>query len=211
MNTVTGQINLDSALGQYIYNITKLPEIKTIIDIGTWNGLGSTMCVIQGIIDSHKENYRAISIEANYEQFLSAKSNLVLYEKYIQLLYGRITNSEDLVSLNDYDDTFFSLYSRQLQEQWYQVDLKQHKTAPNIYNDIMKQMSQIDLLILDGGEYCSYGEFTKLEPIAKYIILDDTRTIKNYKAAKILRNSTKYRILCDDIFSRNGYLVAQKI
>lgn len=206
-----GQINLHSSLGQCIYKFTTLPETQNIIDIGTWNGLGSTMCIIQAIIDSNKQNYQAISIEANYEQFLLAKSNLTLYEKYINLVYGRITDVEDLVSLNDYNDNFFKLYPRQLQEQWYAVDIKQHTEAPNIYNDIIQKISHIDLLILDGGEYCSYGEFLKLEPISKIIVLDDINTIKNHKAALILRNSKAYEILYDNPNSRNGYLIAQKI
>ena len=206
-----GQINLDSSLGQHIYKLTILPDTKNIIDIGTWNGFGSTLCVIQAIIDTNKQNYQAISIEANYKQFLLAKSNLALYEKYINILYGRITNIEDLISLNDYDDTFFKLYSRQLQEQWYAVDVKQHTEAPNIYNNIIQKISHIDLLILDGGEYCSYGEFLKLEPISKIIVLDDINTIKNHKAALVLRNSKDHKILYDNPNSRNGYLIAQKI
>ena len=74
----------------------------------------------------------------------------------------------------------------------------------------MKQIN-IDLLILDGGEYCSYGEFNKLKDIVDFIILDDTNTIKNYKTAEIIRKSPdQYEILADDTNERNGFMVCRK-
>jgi hypothetical protein len=206
-----GQINLDTKLGQHIYNIIKNHDIKTILDIGTWNGYGSTMCCLQSIIDNNK-NCNFISVEANHEQFLEAKLNLKNYVKYVQLFYGRITHLNDLVSLNDYDESFFTLFNKDLQEQWYQVDVNQHATAPYIYDTIISIMNNhINLLISDGGEYCSHGEFNKLKDIVDFIILDDTNTIKNYNTAEIIRKSPdQYEILADDTNERNGFMVCRK-
>lgn len=47
-----GQILNNDLLGQIIYNLTKREDINNIFEIGTWYGLGSTKCVIDGIIDS---------------------------------------------------------------------------------------------------------------------------------------------------------------
>ena len=48
-----GEINRRSILGDMIYDYASEPNIKTIVDIGTWNGLGTTKCVIDAIIDSN--------------------------------------------------------------------------------------------------------------------------------------------------------------
>jgi hypothetical protein len=68
----------------------------------------------------------------------------------------------------------------------------------------------IDLLILDGGEFSSLSEYNKLKDRTKYIILDDTNTIKNNKVADIIRKNNDYKIIADSN-SRNGYLIAKKI
>lgn len=207
-----GQINLNTSLGISIYNLIKDYHITNILEIGTWNGYGSTMCVIRSIIDNKKQcNF--ISIEANYSQFTLASLNLKNYKKYVQLLYGRITNIEDLVSLDDYDSSFFIQYPKTLQKKWYQTDIKQHHDAPNIYDKIISMTNNtIDLLILDGGEYCTYGEFDKLKDISNFIVLDDTNTIKNYKAAEVIRSSSSvFKIVEDNRYDRNGYMICQKV
>ena len=50
-----GQINRGSLLGEHIFNLAKDPKIKNIIEIGTWNGLGTTKCIYDAIISSNKQ------------------------------------------------------------------------------------------------------------------------------------------------------------
>ncbi len=71
--------------------------------------------------------------------------------------------------------------------------------------------SKIDLLILDGGEFSTLGEFNKLKDISTYFILDDTNTIKNNEVANIMRLDNQFEILHDVFNDRNGYLVAKKV
>lgn len=207
-----GQINLDSILGQYIYNYTKKSSTINILDIGSWNGLGSTMCVIKSLIDNPKKIFNFITIEANYKQYTVAKENLIKYTEYVDIYYGRLTDTKDLVSLDDYDDSFFNIYPKSLQQKWYEVDVEQSYTTPYIFQEILEQMTNsIDLVIFDGGEYCTHGEFLKLQSYSKILILDDTNTIKNYKNAEIIRKSNKYKIIEDNKYDRNGYLIAERL
>jgi hypothetical protein len=207
-----GQINLNTEQGEFIYNLTRDTSVKNILDIGTWNGLGSTMCVIRGLIDSNKTNFNFISVESNYKQFLSAKANLQDYQKYVNLEYGRLTHDNELINLDDYDDSFFSVYSRDMHRQWYNEDLENYNLAPYVYDNIIQNMDLIDLLILDGGEFSSYQEFCKLQDKFKIIVLDDTNTIKNYQVSEIIRNSkNKYHILYDNKNIKNGFMIATRI
>ena len=55
--TKSGQINRGSLLGEHIYKICCQCDIRTIFEIGTWNGLGTTKCIRDAIMDSGKEDY----------------------------------------------------------------------------------------------------------------------------------------------------------
>jgi hypothetical protein len=49
MFTGTGQINMNGNMGRQIYNICAMPNIKNIVEVGTWNGQGTTVCVMNAI------------------------------------------------------------------------------------------------------------------------------------------------------------------
>ena len=60
---MTGQINYeDNKLGKFIVQIAENPNVKTIVEIGTWNGLGTTRCVLHGFQKANKTDYNFISI-----------------------------------------------------------------------------------------------------------------------------------------------------
>jgi len=209
----TGQINNNTFLGKYLYEFSTRKDVNNIVDIGTWNGLGSTKCIIDGIINSKKIDYNFFTIECNYNKHLEAKTNLLNFNNFknINLLYGRITNIEDLIKLEDYDESFFVIYNREIQNKWYDITIEEHMTTPYLYDNLLQNISYIDMLILDGGEYCTYGEFVKLNKISKFIFLDDTKTIKNYKVAEIIRNSKSYSIIQDNLQERQGFLIAENL
>ena len=48
-HTSLGQINENTEVGKLLINITKTEKLNTILDIGTWNGLGSTKCFLLGL------------------------------------------------------------------------------------------------------------------------------------------------------------------
>ena len=87
-------------------------------------------------------------------------------------------------------------------------DLENCKNVPNVLNIIP---DQIDLLILDGGEFSSLSEYQKLKERTTYFILDDTNSIKNNEVANIIRNDRNYQILYENISDRNGFLISKKI
>ncbi len=46
---MAGQINMDSEFGKIIFEYARNTEYKSYLEIGTWNGEGSTNCFIQGL------------------------------------------------------------------------------------------------------------------------------------------------------------------
>ena len=99
--TTKGQINIGSVFGDMLVEYSSRPNICNIVEIGTWNGRGSTSCVVEGLKKSNKEKH-FISIEACLSQFQSA---IKLYnDDWIKIFHGRILEINEI--------TFdFSLYS----------------------------------------------------------------------------------------------------
>ena len=194
-----GQIMRDQEMGKIIYDFSCDSENKILVDIGTWNGLGSTRCFIEGLL--HNKNAKLYTIENNVEKYEFAQN---YWKKIIddsQLTVDFICGS--LVT-NDEIDSFLIEKNVQLNEQqkyWLSID----KTNTQKIIDI--QWDKIDVLLIDGSEFTGFLEMIKLKDISKYIILDDTRAIKNIYTREYLLNCDEFTLLSENPNFRNGYSV----
>ena len=77
-----GQITMGTDLGKFIYK-TCLSDskIKTVVDIGTWDGRGSTECAIEGLKNSGREDITLVSFETN-KQFYDNESCMKIHINY---------------------------------------------------------------------------------------------------------------------------------
>lgn len=193
----TGQITRDSIFGNLLYNMAKNDKIINIVEIGTWTGMGSTKCIIDGLME-RKTFYNFITIELYPEMYKVAKQNLSLYlNDNIKILNGTIIKFEDVFwfdhkTINFSTDAHARLY--------YNTDLNYIKNAVNVLDQLP---TCIDLLILDGGEYTTYPEYNLLKGRTNIFALDDTRILKCSRIREELIKE-KINILYDDINDRNG-------
>jgi len=67
-----GQINETTKRWQLIQNTIKNNKFKTIVEIGTWKGLGSTLAVLK----SKDDDTDFFSLESNLDFYSVAKKNL---------------------------------------------------------------------------------------------------------------------------------------
>jgi len=199
---IQGQILRGTPFGELIYKISNKKEVTNILEIGTWYGLGSTKCVIDGIMDSQDQK-NFITIEMYENMYETAKNNLKDYMDKFQLLKGTILKPEDIYWFN-----FSDLDPNQYKKTWYDSDLITLQTSENVLDKIF---DKIDFLILDGGEFTTYPEWLILKERTKIVALDDTNVFKCKKIREELLNDTSYRIIVDVISERNGYSVFEKI
>jgi len=199
-----GQINLENEAGKYIFDICRREDVKTILEIGTWNGQGSTFCVYKAIAATEK---KLLSLEVDQDMYLAA-SSIYSDKREVTILNGHI--SDELIDFQSLDPSFFSDYDRSLKYSWYCEDLLNTENTPNLLEFIPEQ---IDFLILDGGEFSSWIEYQLLKDRSKIIFLDDTRppVIKNYKAREDLLSSKNHKLIIDKLESRNGFCIFEKI
>jgi hypothetical protein len=204
-----GQINRGSSLGEIIYNICLQVDVKTIVEIGTWNGMGSTKCIYDAI-SIKSGDYLVYTLECNERFYNTCMENYRALPKLknFNFILGTIIEPEENINpISNFDDRFFNQYSRLTQSEWRNEDVENCKNAKNVFAILPKK---IDLLILDGGEFSGLSEFNKLKDRSLYFVLDDTNTIKNHEVARFIRISGEFKVLHDSN-ERNGFLVAKKL
>ncbi len=200
----TGQVNYeDNKLGRYLVDISGLPDVKTIVEIGTWNGAGTTRCILTGIKNSNKTDYDFTTLECSPEFYIIAiKNNCKIINKNMHFIHGKIVD-EDLI-----DKWFDTSILSSEQYGWMLQDKGWMAEVPNVL-DIIPQ--QIDFLVLDGGEYSTYLEWQLLKDRVKYVALDDTQALKCKRIREEVLADDSFEIIEDDLHgSRYGFLVFKK-
>ena len=179
--------------------MSSLDEIKTIVEIGTWNGGGSSMLIAKGVASnlSKIQDTVVLGLEANGQMYKKAKNRIRKYQFY-KVVHGHIVEVDELDSSN----------LTQSEVNWFEEDSQFIKNSPNVLSMLPES---IDLLLLDGGEFSTYAEFKKLEKrLCKFLILDDTQTRKSSHILKYTKNSQQFRTIFESQ-ERNGVAVIQKI
>ncbi len=192
-----GQKRRGTPPGESLYNIVKNIDITNIVDVGTWKGLGTTKCILDGIINSNKKLFNILSIESNKLFLEEAKINLGFLPKNFNLVHGSLINKEDLYKYRNDPD---------VNQTWLEQDILNINTAPNVFNLLPEK---IDLLIIDGGEYSGEIEFNMLKDRTTYFFLDDINEFKNRNNRDfILDNPDLFEVL--DYNNFYNYLICKK-
>ena len=187
-----GQILESTQLGKWISVLAAEADVHSIVEIGTWKGLGSTLLIARSLAQTGKAA-KFLSIEARKDFHDLAMRNLA-QESSVELLWGTIVSKSDLDREN--------LEEHELP--WLQEDETAIASAPNLASSMP---DVVDLLVLDGGEFSTWAEFSFLLPrLTRYLVLDDTRVRKARKVERFLTSAGGwYRI--GQGFDRNGWSV----
>jgi hypothetical protein len=194
--TIHGQINETTKRWELLQEIIQNNNFKSIVEIGTWKGMGSTLAVLK----SKQDNTKFISLESNIDFFSIAEKNLDSFKNEFELLFGRIVEIDEVLS----HISEFSLSSEQ--NQWLSEDIQNFKNCPNVLD---KLPEKIDLLILDGGEFSTYIEWNKLKDRVSFIVLDDIYVLKCNKIYNELLRDDSY-VLIDKTDEGNGFCIFKK-
>jgi predicted O-methyltransferase YrrM len=203
-----GQVTADSPLGESISTIIRDSngEIRTIFEVGTGSGLGTTKV----IADAMGRSAELTTLEGDADQYKVALNNI------IKLAHRTLINP------------YLGLLHRGIKPYWHPVDSVQHREmyaaelrligarGPVIDLDDFDRTG-IDMVVLDGGEWTSDGDFLILQPRVKiggYIVLDDCnqeKAVKNAYAYEMLRRSSQWCHYEINLQDRNGWAIFRKI
>lgn len=195
---VNGQITTSTKRGILLKKTIKKYSCEKILEIGTWKGLGSTLC----ILESMNENSKFITIESNKLFFDIASSNLKEFSKNnFKMIYGTIVSSDEVLL---YTSNLDLDYTR---EQWLNDDLINIKLCTNVIDDIF---DKIDFLLLDGGEFSTYTEWIKLKDRTTIVAIDDINEIKTKQIYKELIGDSNYELI-ESSQEGNGFAIFKKL
>lgn len=194
-----GQITLQTELGQVLYSLCRnRQDVSTVVEIGTYDGLGSTDCIIRGLANSCRTGVRFLSIEADHKRYRESVQNWSgLLPSWAHIMHGRIVEPDEMDASN--------LNSQE--REWYSQDEKAFSSCLNIVDSLPQT---IDLLFLDGGEFSTRSEFEKLCSRSRIVVLDDSIHRKGRDIRNTVLSSEEYRILFDKPYINNGILAFEK-
>ena len=199
-----GQIQ-DDEFSKKIREFSKNPKNKSFLEIGTWNGLGSTrQFVIE--LENRTDDYIFYSLECNKEKSDYAKS-LYVKNKKLHILNEVIFNVEP----NNFYDIFPQCKENEIYKRWNEIDMVNMKLCTLFLN--RPELPIIfDVILLDGGEFTTYFEFQILKHRCKYLMLDDINVSKCELIVKeIESNPDKWNIIEKNTVARNGFMICENL
>lgn len=170
-----GQITLDTAFGRALRDLAADARYKIWVEIGTWDGEGSTKCIVEGLNSRSAEDLSGaglFSVEANRDLWMVASRYWQDKNPPLRILWGRLSErmmSEEKVRAHPLFDRVrehFDLY--------FEKDRKCFLQAPLI------RMRRCDVAVLDGGEFAAEGDWDAVRHLAPSIVaLNDVNVMKN--------------------------------
>lgn len=197
-----GQI-CDDSLSKEIENYAADVNNKTFLEIGTWNGLGSTKSFVNSL-SKRNDDYIFYSLECNSDKIIQAKE---LYKEYkkVHILNEVIWNEEP----TNFYQIFPQCKTNEMYKKWNDVDLINMKKC-SLFLEREHLPDIFDVLLLDGGEFTTYFEFKLLKNRCKILMLDDTNTAKCNLIVKELKENPDTWIILKEEKVRNGFLIAKR-
>lgn len=188
--TMPGQITRTSPFGIHLYELARSGP-KHWVEIGTWNGLGTTKCILDGFAERLHESPKLASVEIDPVLFDAAAHNLMHHpaRSCVDFYQGKLMPSsmiqakpfptpDDLGEQEQQNAHFFIHYDRE--RALYETTIP---FCPPFSPEVA---------VLDGGEYSGYLDWLHLDKSnLKYLCLDDTNVTKNRKVISELGSEWK--------------------
>ncbi len=155
-NAGQGQVQSTDGLGSWIKKLSLDDKNTTFLEIGTWNGLGSTKVFVDAL-KQRVTPFSFWSLECNKEKSELARE---MYKDVtgVHILNETICNGEQP---GDFYDVFPECRDNKMFTYWNEVDTANMNECP-LFLERSDLPEVFDVILLDGGEFTTYYEFQKL-------------------------------------------------
>lgn len=203
-NSNQGQINNDD-LSIEIRKYAKDTNNKSFLEIGTWNGMGSTKQFVEELV-KRDDDFVFYSLECNQEKSASA-NNLYKNHDKVHILNEVIFNKMP----SNFYDIFPQCKTNEMYKKWNDVDIfNMQQSKLFLKRKVLPEV--FDVVLLDGGEFTTYFEFQILKDRCKYLMLDDIKVDKCTLIVKeIEENPDKWEIVNKNTETRNGFMICKNL
>jgi hypothetical protein len=203
---IPGQISPESSLGSMLTSYASQGIYNHWVEIGSWNGLGSTLCILDGFKKTLETKPKLLSFELDPVMFNVANENLKNHEAFSCVTF--LNNKLDSENLEFPSEEEIPVEEKKSAH--YMLHFEREKTLWNLARGVSLPFSP-DAVVLDGGEYSGYLDWLSIDKTnLKLIFLDDTNCYKNKKVVEELDTNSEWNCVKKSS-ERNGFAVYEKI
>jgi hypothetical protein len=194
------EITLADEFGRAIAQTIRACNVQSVIEVGSWDGTGSTTVIMQAL--EPVVGKRLTCIEANPERH-AALANLTASREWVTAVCSRSV-SRDAMTPKTFEDMWHSPYNRlrypahEVQRWW-----GEQTDGPGYLESLTSET--FDAALIDGCEFCGWDDYRLLRDRVRVLMLDDV--FSAYKCAEAdedLRRRGEWSCVWRSAFVRNG-------
>lgn len=209
---MNSEIHLNEPFGREIYGAVKKYNLKNNLEIGSWDGEGSTNCFVQGMLElSNPELLACVEID---KQKINSLANKYTNIQFVKPILASSIGYQDLI-YKDFEEIwnspFFkgckSTYPKTLVKSWFDEGIELLKKVKHSALDYYKDKFW-DSILIDGNEFTGYSEYLLIKNKCKVLFLDDVhKAFKCYQVYDELKQNSSWKLIKEDSNVRNGYAI----
>lgn len=205
----------DDKLYYTIERLARKENLKTILEIGSSAGAGSTEAFVAGLRQNrNKPTLFCMEISkprfAELQKRYDSAPNVKCYN-LSSIPLEKFPTEQDIRSFYFNTKTALNNYPIERVLGWLRQDIEYMKRTGLCSNGIQKikeenNIQNFDMVLIDGSEFAGIAELNEIYG-AKFILLDDINGFKNYNNYKRLMKDPYYDLVTEDWELRNGFAV----
>lgn len=211
---IPGEIK-DDEFYETIKDIARKEDIKTVLEIGSSAGAGSTEAFVSGLQENPNKPIlfcmevskpRFAELQKKYTSFPFVKCYNIS-----SVSLEHFPNENEVIKFYCTKQTNLNFYPLERVLGWLRQDIEYVKHS-GVNGEGIKQIKEennidlFDVVLIDGSEFTGSIELEEVYG-SKFIILDDTNTFKNFNNYQKLLKDDNYELLKSNNHIRNGCAV----
>ena len=206
------QVNNESELGKYLYDLVDIYKPRVILDIGAATGLGSTKILAESVKQLNLKA-KIYAVEAQEETFNNLKINISEYS-FVEPILGTFINIktipcwETVISdIRTYGKVLLENYSENEILNWFDNNYAILNNLSCMQKDVKLLIRDeiFDLVFFDSGEFFAKEELKEFINKTNIVVLDDINTYKNSFNNQYLLNHPDWIQIKCSTNERNGW------
>lgn len=203
------EITLDDPFGRAIHDTIIKYDYHDVLEIGSWDGTGSSLCILNALNRSHGT---LDCLEIDRDRCIHIADNV----RWATNVVTRIFNISSIRKSDLIDSDFETVWSsphNQLQrygkltvQSWHERTCAELNNMSFLNSGLDKP--KYDAVLIDGGEFTGYSEYIIVKDRTRCLMLDDVhKAFKCNRAYNELRTDDNWELIFEDPEVRNGFAI----
>lgn len=217
-DVIPGEIKGDEFY-RAIVEVASTPGLRHILEIGASGGAGSTEAFVSGILKNpDRPSLHCIEVSGpRYDALVKRHASADFVHCY-RVSSVPVTSFPSPAEVEEFHRTVDSKLSRFPLDQvlgWLEQDVTyiQSQEIPTNGIELIRESNGIDTfdaVLIDGSEFTGPAELQEVHG-ARFLLLDDICTYKNWANLRALKADPAYRLVEASEKPRNGYAVFERV